>query len=198
VIALLPGELERPALAAPRSGRAREIVETARRLLEGEGPEALTMRRLAQELEIQAPSLYKHFAGKAVVELAIVEEAMLQMGEVGHEAIHDGDPEFALARLLRVYRVYSFEHANLYRLATQGTLARERMTPGLEEWAGNPWYVVTLDPSLAQALWSFAHGMVMLELDGRYPPGSDLDSTWRAGAAAFELAARRTAETGEP
>jgi hypothetical protein len=59
----------------------------------------------------------------------------------------------------------------------------------LEEWAGNPWFVVTGDPSLAQALWSFAHGMLILELDDRYPPGSDLDSTWRAGAAAFEHAA---------
>jgi hypothetical protein len=47
---------------------------------------------------------------------------------------------------------------------------------------------VTGDPALAQALWSFAHGMVTLELDGRYPPGSDLDATWRAGATAFERA----------
>ncbi|HUY30028.1 MAG TPA: WHG domain-containing protein [Acidimicrobiales bacterium] len=49
--------------------------------------------------------------------------------------------------------------------------------------------MVTGDASLAQALWSFAHGMVVLELDGRHPPGSDLDATWRAGADAFERAA---------
>jgi hypothetical protein len=28
--------------------------------------------------------------------------------------------------------------------------------------------------------------MVILEIDGRYPPGSDLNLTWRAGGAAFE------------
>jgi hypothetical protein len=50
---------------------------------------------------------------------------------------------------------------------------------------------VTKDEHLAQALWSYAHGMVTLELDERYPPGSDLDRTWSAGAAAFERAARR-------
>jgi hypothetical protein len=61
---------------------------------------------------------------------------------------------------------------------------------GLEEWAGNPWFVVTGESALAQALWSFAHGMLILELDQRYPPGSDLSSTWQAGATAFELAAR--------
>jgi hypothetical protein len=38
-------------------------------------------------------------------------------------------------------------------------------------------------------MWSFAHGMVILELDQRYPDGSDLDRTWRAGAEAFNLAA---------
>ena len=32
--------------------------------------------------------------------------------------------------------------------------------------------------------------MLILELDERYPPGSDLSSTWHAGATAFELAAR--------
>ncbi len=48
---------------------------------------------------------------------------------------------------------------------------------------------MTGDPNLAQALWSLAHGMVILELDDRYPEGSDLDQTWRAGAAAFERAA---------
>jgi hypothetical protein len=30
--------------------------------------------------------------------------------------------------------------------------------------------------------------MVILEIDGRYPEGSDLDRTWAAGAAAFEAA----------
>ena len=63
---------------------------------------------------------------------------------------------------------------------------RQNLPPGLEAWAGNPWFVVTGDSHRAQALWSFAHGMVILELDDRYPPGSDLDGTWRAGAAAFE------------
>ena len=28
--------------------------------------------------------------------------------------------------------------------------------------------------------------MVILEIDGRYPDGSDLDRTWKAGAAAFD------------
>ena len=56
---------------------------------------------------------------------------------------------------------------------------------GLEDWAGEPFLLATGDSHRAQALWSFAHGMVILEIDGRFPEHSDLDRTWRAGAAAF-------------
>jgi Tetracyclin repressor-like, C-terminal domain len=33
--------------------------------------------------------------------------------------------------------------------------------------------------------WASAHGMIMLELNGRFPPDADLDAAWRAGIAAF-------------
>jgi AcrR family transcriptional regulator len=187
---LLPGELPRPAAPPPRPRRVAETVAAARRLLEVEGPASLTMRRLAGELGIRAPSLYKHFPGKAAVESAVITDAMYDIGDISHAAIHHpgGSP---LPRLLIAYRRYCVSHPNLYRLATGGPLPRAALPEGLEEWAGNPWYVVTGDPSVAQALWSFAHGMVILELDDRYPPGSDLESTWRAGAGAFEQATER-------
>jgi AcrR family transcriptional regulator len=188
---LLPGELERPDWEQTRSPRVAEIVAAARRILENGGRESLTMRRVADEVGIQAPSLYKHFASKAELELALLNDAMIEMGDASHKAIHTGGGEPALLPLLETYRRYSLSHPHLYRLATAGPLARDGLAPDLEEWAGNPWYVVTCDPSLAQALWSFAHGMVILELDGRYPPGSDLDATWTAGAAAFEEPAAR-------
>jgi AcrR family transcriptional regulator len=189
-ITALPGELDRPPKPLPRTRRASQVVEAARQVLEDEGREALTMRRVAEVLGIQAPSLYKHFANKSALEMALVEDALVDIGEVTHAAIHLVPAENGLVNLLGTYRRHSLAHPHLYRLATAGPLRREVLPPGLEEWAGNPWYVVTGDPYLAQALWSFAHGMVVLELDRRYPPGSDLDHTWRAGADAF---ARRAA-----
>jgi len=186
---LLPGELARPPAVVRRKPRLVQIVVAARELLERDGYEALTMRRVAEELGIRAPSLYKHFPDKAALEAAIVEDALVEFGEVAHRAIHSSGPGTGVARLLEEYRRHSLCHPHLYRLATAGPLARESLSPGLEDWAGNPWYVATGDPSLAQALWSFAHGMVVLELDGRYPPGSDLDRTWEAGAGAFAVPA---------
>ena len=42
--------------------RRDEIVAVAESILEREGPDGLTMRRLADALGIRAPSLYKHVA----------------------------------------------------------------------------------------------------------------------------------------
>lgn len=186
---LLPGELPPPGHRSVRPARVAQTVAVARRILEAEGPDALTMRRLADELGIRAPSLYKHFASKAAVESAIIEDVLFDIGEATHEALRSSVTTSPLLGLLTTYRTFSVAHPDLYRLATGGRLARQSLPPGLEEWAGNPWFVVTGDPSLAQALWSFAHGMVILELDDRYPPGSALDDTWRAGADAFERSA---------
>ena len=187
---LLQGEVERPEQPPARSPRVAEIVEAARHILEDQGAGALTMRRLAEDLHIQAPSLYKHFSGKADVESVLIADALFDIGDVTHAVLHAAGAETALRRLLDVYHSYCLSHPNLYRLATSGHLDRARLPEGLEEWAGNPWFVVTGESALAQALWSFAHGMLILELDQRYPPGSDLSCTWQAGATAFELAAR--------
>jgi AcrR family transcriptional regulator len=186
---LLPGELERPEPSIERPGRASEIVAAARTILGAEGSDALTMRHVAEALGIKAPSLYKHFPNKKAIEAALVTDAMIEIGEATHAALRQPGASRPLTRLLATYRAHCRANAAAYRLATQASFARDQLPVGLEAWAGNPFYVVTGDPSLAQALWSFAHGMVVLELDGRFPPGSDLDATWRAGADAFERAA---------
>jgi AcrR family transcriptional regulator len=188
---LLVGEVPRPVRPPGRTPRAVETVVVARRILEYEGPSALTMRRIADEMGIQAPSLYKHFSGKSSVEMALIEDALFEFGEISHQALHGSKSDTPIVSLLAVYRRYCLSHSNLYRLCTSGHLDRDSLPAGLEEWAGNPWFVVTGDSSLAQALWSFAHGMLILEMDERYPPGSDLDLTWQAGATAFELRAKQ-------
>ena len=41
------------------------------------------------------------------------------------------------------------------------------------------------DPDRARALFAFAHGMVILELEDRFPPGADLDAAWAQGLSGF-------------
>src|SRR5262249_2648432 len=128
-----------PVPMGQRSARAAEVLDAARRILETDGSEALTMRRLATKLGIQAPSIYKHFPNKAALEAGLVEAAMAELGAVLHEAARGGT-RGAVARVLRAYRVYCVAHPELYRLATASRLRRDEMTPGLEDWAGEPFF----------------------------------------------------------
>jgi hypothetical protein len=79
-------------------------------------------------------------------------------------------------------------HPELYRLITAASFPRSELLPGLEEWAGQPFFLATGEPHLAQALWSFAHGTLILQLDRRFLNGSEIERTWRAGMAAFTAA----------
>jgi AcrR family transcriptional regulator len=171
--------------ATARSERATEIVVAARRILENEGADGLTMRRLAAEVGIRAPSLYKHFPTKRSVEAAVIEAGMLEFGRALHAAVGGAGQGHEVPALLEAYRGAALASPGLYRLATAGRLPREDLVPGLEDWAGEPFVLATGDPWRAQALFSFAHGMVILELDDRFPEGSDLARTWEAGVAAF-------------
>ena len=175
-----------PPPGRPLSPRAAELVVAARELLEAEGPDALTMRELAARLGIRAPSIYKHFAGKEALETVLAEEALLAMGTACHRAVADPDPDRAVAALARAYRAEALRSPNLYRLVTRSDFPRDDIVEGLEDWAGTPFWLATGEPHIAQALWAYVHGMVILEIDDRFLVGSDLDQTWAQGIAAFQ------------
>src|SRR5919112_6380011 len=168
------------------SPRARAIVSAARQILEREGPDNLTMRRLGDAVGIRAPSLYKHFPDKAAVEVALINDGFEEIAGSFEAAVANG--EDSLVELARAYRAFARSHPHLYRLMTAGPLPRERLRSGVEARAAAPIVRAVGDPDLARAVWAFAHGMVILELDGRFPPDADLDAAWARGLARFSAA----------
>ena len=164
--------------------RQRQIAAAARALLDAEGPEGLTMRRVADALGIKAPSLYKHLPDKTALETLVVADGFLEVAETLEAAIADADDP--LAALAKAYRAYALAHPHLYRLMNYRPLRRDLLPEGLEERAALPLLaVIGHDEPKARALWAFAHGMVSLEIDGRFPPDADLQAAWSAGLATF-------------
>jgi AcrR family transcriptional regulator len=164
--------------------RAREIVATARELLEEEGSEGLSMRRLADRLGIRAPSIYEHVQDKQALEAALISDGFAETAELFADAVDDSDEP--LAALAAAYRDFARRHPHLYRLMTERPLPRARLVPGVENRAALPLLRATGgDRDRARAVWAFAHGMTILELNGRFPPGADLDAAWREGIEAF-------------
>jgi AcrR family transcriptional regulator len=175
------------------SPRAREIVAAARELLERDGRDGLSMRRIADRLGIRAPSIYKHVPDKQALEAAIVSAGFEEAAERFEAALRDADVvEPPLAAVGRAYREFAREHPHLYDLMMSGPLPRERLVPGVEARAAAPVIeAVGGDEHAARAAFAFAHGMVVLELADRFPPGADIDAAWARGLAA--LAADRDA-----
>lgn len=172
-----------PATAAPVMDRfrprAREIVTTARRLLEEEGLDSFSMRRLADRLGVRAPVIYKHFPSKSALVAALISVGFEEQAALFEAALTSDRP---LTTMAGIYRAYGRDNPNLYRLMYDRGLQRPLLLPGSEERA-----VIAAvraaggDRDLARAAWAFAHGMTILELNNRFPAGADLDAAWRRG-----------------
>lgn len=169
------------------SARAREILAEARKLLEEQGIEALSMRNLAKRLSMRAPSLYKHFASKESLESRLISIGFEEQAQQFEAALRSSSRPLLL--MARAYRAYAHDHPGLYRLMYDRQLNRKLLAPGSEE------RVVLLvvqaaggDRHLARAAFAFAHGMTILELNRRFPIGADLDSAWRRGITALQNA----------
>lgn len=169
---------------AEATHRPTQIVETALALLEESGPDAVTMRAIADRIGIRAPSLYKHFSDKNALETAMIAEGFRDQAQEFHAAITDApDP---IAGLAAVYRRWALDHPHLYRLMTHKPIPRDELPEGVEQAAAQPVAeLVGGDPARARALWGFAHGLTALELAGRFPPDADIDAAWDAGIAAL-------------
>jgi AcrR family transcriptional regulator len=171
-------------LSTTPTPRAQEIVAAARELLEDEGADALSMRRLADRLGIRAPSIYKHLPDKRALENALISAGFEEMASAFEDATRDADdPVEAVAA---TYRDFARRHPHLYRLMTERPLDRANLVSGAEDRAARPVYeAFGRDRDVARAAWAFAHGMTILELNDRFPPDADLDAAWRRGLDAF-------------
>jgi AcrR family transcriptional regulator len=171
--------------ASALAPRARQIITAALELLEEEGAEGLSMRRVAERVGIRAPSIYKHLSDKETLLAAIISTGFEQLAAVFEDAVHR-DADDPLGAIASAYRSFARRRPHLYRLMTERPLRRDLLAPGVEERAALPLYeAVGREPDLARAAWAFAHGMTILELHERFPRDADLDAAWARGLEAL-------------
>ncbi len=166
-----------------RTPRAEQIVACARTLIEqGEG-DRLTMRRLGDELGIQAPSLYKHFADKQAITTAVHVDYL--RGQVdalsGALAASGGHP---LERVTYAFRDYAIANAELYRFLFGLPYPRTEAGEVLKRLRAS-WLRAAGDSDLAIAAYAFARGMVDMELHSLYPVRAAPADAYAAGLAAL-------------
>lgn len=164
---------------ANTDGPTRERISVASyELLMEKGIAGLSMRALADRLHIKAPSLYKHVADKEEV-IADLQARGLQ--EFGSAIKRAGKSRKAKAL---AYRKWALENPYLYEITVSIPLLRNRIPVGLEEGVTKMIIEITgKDHEHARAVWALMHGLVDLEIAGRFPKEANLDLTWKRAIA---------------
>jgi len=153
-----------PEQARPRLNHDR-IVRAAIALVDREGLEGLSMRKLGNELEVEAMALYYYFQGKDALLDAIVEAVVAEMGD----APESGDWKERLHERFRSYRRLAQAHPHIFPLVGKRAVrSAEALAPVehmLEILRG-----AGFGPEEAlhgfRALSSFAYGYALAEVVG--------------------------------
>lgn len=161
----------------------KSICDTATRIIEVEGADALSMRTLATSLGIKAPSLYDHVKNRDEV-IALVQGAgLLDFGAGFSKA----GP--AMRDKILFYREWALANRNLYPVVFQAKLHRDLLPAGLEQSVlGLVVEAAGGSHVQARAIWAQLHGLVDLELQGRLPVDADMAATWEQVIIGIETA----------
>ena len=95
----------------------RALVEAAERILENEGPSALSLRAVAREAGVSAAAPYHHFKDKNELLAAIAQEGFELLAQAMREgAAHEEDPRRRLNALGVAYVRFARDNPALYNL----------------------------------------------------------------------------------
>ncbi|MEM6105907.1 TetR/AcrR family transcriptional regulator [Mycobacterium sp. 050272] len=160
-----------------QAARRRLIVSTARILAEAEGWDAVTTRRLANEIEYSQPVLYKHFASMEQIADAVALDGYAELAAAIQGADADAAAEVALARIAQAYLDFARDnpavYAAMFTRATALRFAAADTPPQLAEaFAALRQAVGRVADgddadTLTEVFWAALHGLVTLAATGR-------------------------------
>ncbi|MHC2572256.1 TetR/AcrR family transcriptional regulator [Rhizobium leguminosarum] len=163
-----------------RAGREERIVAAARAVAESEGWDAVTIRRLAKEIEYSQPILYSHFANRDAIVAAVAVEGFKELTTVLQEAAGGANGRRdALMDVAMAYFAFALSRPALYQamfiLPTQLLFAEAETRSELR--AGFDAIAAAVSPFCAdveivtETFWAALHGLAELERSGRIRPG---------------------------
>jgi len=166
-----------------RRRTAQRIALAARRLLDKEGVEAVTMRRVAQAVGITPMAVYRHYPNRSGLLNALANEGFSELSALLGEKRFSGTIEERLTKMVEVYLAHGLQNPRLFEVMflkpregarrypadfkagyspTANLLARvvrEGMESGYFR-RDDVWEIVF-------AMGALSHGLIMLYLGGR-------------------------------
>lgn len=167
------------------------LCAAAEQLFAEKGPDAVTMRQLAAALGVSPMTPYRYFQDKEDILAAVRTNGFNAFAEALEAArARPGSARAKAAAVGEAYVTFAFEHPHTYKLmfdfnqpiaddlhpelAAAGRRAHETMSAWVKdqvaagEMAGDPEHIGAM-------FWAASHGIVVLEMAGKLPPGAARD-----------------------
>lgn len=182
------------ALAQGREVLRAVLLDAASRLLTEEGPQALSMRRIAQEMGCSTMVLYTLFGSKQQLADALYHEGFARLQHALDAVPPADDPLAYLAGLGDAYRANAQAHPNYYGIMfgrpipefapstesrAQAAESLQLLTVAAQRCVEAGRFREVTAAEVAETLWAAVHGAVSLELAGYFPDVATADRCFR-------------------
>ncbi|MEM8618211.1 MAG: TetR/AcrR family transcriptional regulator [Actinomycetota bacterium] len=159
------------------------LLAIANEILRHDGPDALTVRRVAERADTSTQSVYTHFGGKAGLADALFRHGYELLADELTEVPPIDDPAERVFALSLAYRRAALANPEHYKLMTSRPIAEytpsddsrraalRSMAPLVDALrAGVAEGVFVGEPtSMANQMWAAGHGLISLEINGFLP-----------------------------
>ncbi len=168
------------------------LCDAAEALFAEHGPEAVTIRQLAQQIGVSPMTPYRYFQDKDAILAAVQARAFERHAEALETAWRDapGDAEAKARATGAAYVRFAFEHPQAYKLMFDVSGPTGGLYPDLERAAERSRRTMTLyleplanagqlrgEPTLVgHMFWAAIHGVIMLHFAGRLHHGCDAET----------------------
>ncbi|HEV2289653.1 MAG TPA: TetR/AcrR family transcriptional regulator [Candidatus Acidoferrales bacterium] len=166
-----------------RDRTAQKIAIAARKLLDEEGADAVTMRRVAKAVGITAMAIYRHYPDREGLLNALADKGFAELSVRLSRRQFSGSAEKQLARMADIYLLHALESPRLFELMFLNPRKGARRYP-LDFKAGRSPTANLMAEAVQEGMWSghfreddaweivfemgaLSHGLIMLYLGGR-------------------------------
>lgn len=158
------------------------ILSAAREIARSEGWDAVTIRRVAAQIEYSPPVIYEYFQGKDDLLAEIQRQGFELLAEMMRQSAEQtGDKLDRLFRMADTYWRFAHDQAELERIMhgwESASLPLETTFAGanipaavvleaLQEWAESEGFTLTDPEGAVEIVWALMHGMLSIETMGR-------------------------------
>jgi AcrR family transcriptional regulator len=158
-----------------------DIIEVSRAIIEDEGVEQLTIRRIAETIHRTQPAVYQHFSSKDAILEAVVADGFAALAERLKRATRGG--KTSLTAIANAYVRFGLERPRLYDVMFVRppaiTFAAGAATPIPAQTAFNIVAAAVAESgvppaqtdTVTEVVWASLHGLVTLSITQRLRPG---------------------------